>query len=177
VWPFYSRSHGQYLEDNWYLWPVYKYNRVNAPPLDRKRTRILFFLYSDIIEKNTETGAALRRTDFLPLFTHRRDFNGNERLQILSILEPIFPTSKSIERDYSPLWALWRSERSPRTGAASQSLLWNLYRREVTPTAKKISLLFGLFQYQSGAEGGRWRVCYISVGRTKKTLPEQPSGH
>jgi hypothetical protein len=177
VWPFYSRSHGQYLEDNWYLWPVYKYNRVNAPPLDRKRTRILFFLYSDTIEKNTETGASRRRTDFLPLFTHQRDFNGNERLQIFSILEPIFPASKSIERDYSPLWALWRSEHNPKTGAASQSLLWNLYRREVTPSAKKISLLFGLFQYQSGADGRRWRVCYISTGRAKKTLPEQSSGH
>jgi hypothetical protein len=176
VWPVFSRAHNQYLEDDWYLWPVYKYNRVNAPPLDRKRTRILFFLYSDTEEKNTETGMAKRRRDFMPLFTHRRDFNGNEHLQVLSILEPIFPTNKSIERDYSPLYALWRADRNPRAGTSSQSLLWNLYRRDVTPKTKKISLLLGLFQYQSGPEGSRYRLCYIPLGKTKNPAPGRQSG-
>jgi hypothetical protein len=169
-WPFYSRATNQTLEANWYCWPVYKYNRIKSPPLDRDRTRILFFLYSRVNEKNTETGKAFRRTDLLPLFTHRRDFNGNERLQVLSILEPIFPTNVKFERTYGPLYALWRSEKNPRTGAASQSLLWNLYRREVTPQTRKISLLLGLFQYQTGMEGTRWRVCYIPMGHKQDPL-------
>ena len=177
VWPFFSQARSQYLQDNWYLWPIYKFNRVTAAPLDRQRTRILFFLYSDVKEKNTETGAVRHRNDFLPLFTHQRDFNGNERLQILTVLEPIFPNNKSIERDYSPLYALWRSEKNPGTGATSQSLLWNLYRRNTTPKTKKISLLFGLFQYQSGSEGSRWRVCYIPMGGGKNPLPKKPSAH
>jgi hypothetical protein len=171
VWPFYSRAKNQFLEAGWYLWPVYKYNRVTSAPLDRERTRILFFLYSRVNERNSDTGRAFQRTDFMPLFTHRRDFNGNERLQILSILEPIFPTNETIERDYGPLYSLWRSEKNPRTGEASQSLLWNLYRREVTPHSKKISLLLGLFQYQTGIEGARWRVCYIPIGHGRKPLP------
>jgi hypothetical protein len=168
VWPLFSRSHGEYLEDNWYLWPVYKFNRVTSAPLDRRRTRILFFLYSDTVEKNTDTGEARHRNDFWPLFTHVHERNGNERLQALALLEPFFPNNKSIERDWSPLWSLWRAERNPRAGAASQSLLWNLYRREAAPEQKKISLLFGLFQYQSTAEGKRWRVCYIPLGGGKR---------
>ena len=108
------------------------------------------------------------RIDFLPFFTSRKDFDGSWRLQVLSILEPIFPTSKSIERDYSPIWSLWRAERNPKTGANSRSLLWNLYRRDKTPESKKISLLFGLFQYESQPDGRRWRVCYVPLGKAKK---------
>jgi hypothetical protein len=164
VWPFFSQAHNDTLQSDFYLWPVYKYNRVRSEPLDRRRTRLFFFLYSDLLEKNTETGAALHRWDFWPFYTRRRDFEGKERLQVLSILEPFLPNSKSIERDYSPLWALWRAESNPQTGAASQSLLWNLYRHETAPHTKKCSLLFGLFQYQSTPEGKRWRLFYVPVG-------------
>jgi hypothetical protein len=92
------------------------------------------------------------------------------------LLEPFLSTSKSIERDYSPLWSVWRSENNPRTGAASQSLLWNLYRRETTPGAKKCSLLFGLFQYQSTPEGKQWRVFYVPMkkGAAPRTTPADP---
>ncbi len=175
VWPFYSHATNQYLESDWYLWPVYKFNRVHSGALDRSRTRLLFFFYSDVIEKNTETGKALRRRDLWPLFTHRRDFDGKERLQILSVMEPVLPTNKSIERDYSHVYALWRGEKNPQTGASSQSLLWNLYRREAAPQKKKISLLFGLFQYQSTPEGTHWRVCYIPAGKGRTVPTREPS--
>jgi hypothetical protein len=172
-WPLFSQAHSETLESNFYLWPIYKYNRQHAAPSDRERTRILFFLFSHITEKNEETGDAMQRTDFWPLFTTRRDFNGNQRLQVLSLLEPILPNNKSVERDYSPLWSMWRSEKNAQTGAASQSLLWNLYRHTTTPKAKKCSLLFGLFQYQSDAEGKRCRLFYVPVGKTTNPVNEQ----
>jgi len=175
VWPFFSHAHNPTLEGRWYLWPLYKYNRIHSPPLDRERTRILFFLYSDLIERNTSTKTALHRTDLWPLFSARKDHHGNERLQILALLEPFVPNSKSIERNYSPLWSLWRSERNAKTGAASQSLLWNLYRRETTSQTKKCSLLFGLFQYHSGPDGGRVRILYIPFGKTRKPAPSPRS--
>ena len=80
---------------------------------------------------------------------------------------------RSLQRDFSPLWSLWRSEKNPNTGASSQSLLWNLYRRDKTPETKKCSLLFGLFKYECGPDGKRWRVCYIPFGR-KKESPAPP---
>jgi len=165
VWPFFSQSRTSGMESDWYLWPIYKYNRLKADPLDRARTRILFFLYSDTTEKNTQTGATAHRADLWPLFTAKRDLNGNERLQILALLEPLVPSSRAIERNYSPLWSLWRAERNPSTGAASQSLLWNLYRRDTTRDTRKCSLLFGLFQYQSNPQEKRWRLFYIPISR------------
>ncbi|HWN96879.1 MAG TPA: hypothetical protein VNT99_17760, partial [Methylomirabilota bacterium] len=154
LWPFYSRATNQFLESTWYLWPVYKYNRVHSYPLDRDRKRILLYLYSDTIERNTETGNARRRREMWPFFLHRRDWNGNERLQILAPLEPILPNNKSIERNYSPLWSLWRDEKNAQTGARSQSLLWNLYRRETGTNGSKTAMLFGLIHYSSAPEKG-----------------------
>ena len=164
--PLYSRARTPTLESDFYLWPVYKFNRAHINPLDRTRMRIMFFLYSDTIQKNTESGAYERRVDFLPFFTHKRRYDGSTRLQIGTVLEPFLPNNKSIERDYSQLWSFWRAESNPHTGASSQSLLWNLYRRDVRPESKKCSLFFGLFQYQSGTDGKRVRLFYIPLGKT-----------
>ena len=170
VWPFFSQVRNPVAESSFYLWPLYKYNRFHSDPVDRERTRILFFLYSQTREQNTETGEYRRRTDLWPLFTSRRDFAGNERLQILAPLEPLVPNSKSIERNYSPLWSLWRQEKNARTGETSQSLLWNLYRRETNPEAKKLSLLFGLVQYESMPEASGWR--WFHRGGTRPAPPQ-----
>jgi hypothetical protein len=115
------------------------------------------------VEKNTETGAEKQRVDMWPFFTWRRDFNGNSRLQILAPIEPVLPNNRGIERNWAPLWSLWRAENNLKTGARSRSLLWNLCRSDQTPDSKKISLLFGLFQYQSAGETNKLRLFYIPV--------------
>ena len=162
-WPLFSRAHNETLESDFYLWPLYKYNRLHTEALDRERTRILFYLFSDVTEKNIETGAERKRVDFWPLFTWRRDFNGNRRLQIFALVESALPDNRGIERNWSPLWSLWRSEDNPKAGATSQSLLWNLYRRDTAPASKKCSLLFGFFQYQSDSEMKKMRLFYVPV--------------
>ena len=173
--PLFSQAHSQTLESDSYLWPLYKYNRVHSDPLERTRTRIMFFLYSDTIEKNTETGAARRRVDFWPFFTHFRDFNGDNRLQVLAIVEPFLPNNKSVQRDYSPVYSFWRAEKNPKTGAASQSFLWGLYRRETRAGSKKASLLFGLWQYQADAQGKRARLFYLPARKSKPAPRAQSS--
>ena len=162
-WPLFSRAHNATLESDYYLWPLYKYDRYHSDPLDRERTRILFYLFSDVNEKNTETGAERKRVDLWPLFTWRREFNGNSRLQVLALVETAVPNNRGVERNWSPLWSLWRSDNNPGAGAASQSLLWNLYRHDTTPVSKKCSLLFGFFQYQSDSEMKKVRLFYIPV--------------
>ena len=165
-WPLFSRSHNDVLESDSYLWPIYTFKRTHSDPLDLWRTRIFFYLYENTVEKNTATGVEKRRVDMLPFFTYHRDFNGNTRLQILAPVEPAVPNNRGIERNWSPLWSVWVSENNPQTGASSQSFLWNLYRHESTPTAKKCSLLFGLFQYQSDSDLKRMRLFYIPVFST-----------
>ncbi len=173
VWPLFSHMKTPTQQSDFYLWPFYSFKRFHSDPLERERARILFFLYSDVNEKNTETGDASNRKDFWPLFTRKKNFNGDTRLQILAPLEPFLPNNKSIERAYSPVWSVFRAEKNAKTGANSQSLLWNLYRRDAAPASKKISLLFGLFQYQSNTQGKRLRVFYVPFGKSEKSATVQ----
>jgi len=162
--PFYSRAHTATMQEDSYLWPLYHYSRLHADPLDRERRRILFFLFSDVKVKNTETGKSRRRTDLFPLFNYARASDGNTRLQVLAVLEPFLPTNKSIERNWSPLWSIWRAEHNPKLQTSSQSLLWNLYRHESAPESSSWSAFFGLVQRESHSETGRWRLFYLPLG-------------
>lgn len=172
IWPLFGRAHNASLESNFYLWPLYKYSRLHAEPLDRERTRLLLFLYSDTREQNTVTKTTARRIDLWPLFSKSQDFAGNSRFQALALMEPILK-GKSIERNYSPLWSLWRSERNAQTGATSQSLLWNLYRHQTAADgSRKTSFLLGLFQHRSTKQGTGLRLFHIPV----KSLPSAAAG-
>lgn len=174
VWPLYSNARSATQSSGWYLWPLYKYNGLFSPQMERERKRVLFYLYSDTTVKSIETGKSQRLIALWPLLTSRRELDGNKRLQILAPLEPFLPNNTSVERDLSPLWSVWRSERNERKQATSQSLLWNLYRRDTTPNSRKCSLLFGLIQYQSGSDGRRWRVGYIPFGKKKSATEASP---
>jgi hypothetical protein len=166
VWPLFSHAQNTNQESTFYLWPAYRKARAHGETYDRSRLRLFLYLYSDTRQKNLETGKASRRQDFWPLFTRTVGYNGKERLQILAPVEPILPFSDSVEREYSPVWSLWRAEKNPATGATSQSLLWNLYRRDTTPASKKVSLFFGLFQYESSPAGTETRWFYWPVKKT-----------
>lgn len=164
VWPFYSRSRSPTLANGFLLWPIYKYDRIHSAPLERRRDRILFYLYNDILEKSTETGLEKHRRNLWPLFDWQRRLDGGTRLQIVAPLEVFTLGSHKIERDWSPVWSVWRSEHNANTGASSQSLLWNLYRHETAPEHKRVSALFGLFDYQAEGKNRRWRIAYIPFG-------------
>lgn len=163
IFPFYNHAYNDEMIDNFYLWPVYKYDAIHAPPLGFHRKRILFFLYQNTYEQNTETGKFRDRVDLWPFALYTRDFNGSSRLQILALLETFLPDSPGIDRNWSPLWSIWRSEKNPADGKNSQSVFWNLYRRDAAPGAKKISCFFGLYQYQSNSEEKKLRLFYIPV--------------
>lgn len=157
IWPFYSHATNAVLTSDFILWPIYKYNRAQAAPLDRERTRILFFLYSDLSEKNILTGESKTRTDLWPLYTSRKELDGRERFQLFAPLEPIVPNNKSFERSWSPLWSVFRHEKNPRTGAESHSLLWNLWRLDTTPTNSHAAAFFGIVKRDTDESGARWR--------------------
>ena len=163
IFPFYQHAYNDTFQDNFYLWPVYKYKAIHSPPLDHQRTRILLFLFQNIVDKNTDTGKEEQRMDLWPFFLYKRNLDGSQRLQIFAFAESFVPASPKFERNWSPLWSIWRWENNPTTGADSKSFLWNLYRRDATPETKNISFLFGLYQYQSSPDTKKVRVFYIPV--------------
>lgn len=176
VFPFYSHTRYRNGETAWYMWPVLWKRQVRTEALERDLTRVAFFLYTDITECDRANGRTGRRTDLWPLFAARRDFEGNERFQLLAPIETVLSANPSVARNWSPLWSLWRSEKNARTGARSRSLLWNLYRSETAPGVKKCSLLFGLIRYQAGPEGVQWRwLGLVGGGSARGTLKDHVS--
>ena len=171
VWPLFSAAHTPTQESDFILWPLYKFNRLDSAPLLRERTRLGYFLYSNVTEANAETHQNRQRVEAWPFFAYRRDWDGSTRWQALALIESVLPASKSVDRNWSPLWSLWRAEHNALTGAESQSLLWNFYRHDVAVTTnavaslsetnKKSSLLLGLVQWRVTPEGRKARWFYL----------------
>lgn len=165
VWPLFSQSHNATMESDSYVWPIYTHKHTHSEPLDWDSTRIFFYLYVGVTERNTETGGFKRRCDMWPFFTWRKDFNGNTRLQVLAPLESILSNSRGIDRNWSPLWAVWRAEDNPRADRHSRSCLWNLYRRDTVPGEETVSCAFGLYQHRVVAGKKSTRLFYIPLSK------------
>ncbi len=163
IWPLFSQSHNNELESDSYLWPLYQFHRTHSDPLDLQRTRVLFYIF-EIRSRQTllpvRASGAWMHGRFLPIIVILTAITVCKFSRCWS--QSCRPT-RGIEHNWSPLWSIWVSENNPKTGAHSQSFLWNLYRHESTPTSRKCSLLFGLFQYQSDTKAKSLRLFYTPV--------------
>lgn len=173
VWPFFSVAYNESIRSEWYGWPIWKRNTADVEGLFRQRTSVFFFLYNDLIERNPKTGAEMHRRDLWPFFQYRKQRDGRERLQVLALLEPLLPNNKSMERNWSPLWSLWRSEKHPETGRRSDSLLWNLWRREISDEERSNSYFFGLLRHRKTADGVDWSW-FDPIRRPRVEAHEEP---
>ena len=190
VLPFYADETMDVNRKRWYLWPIYKIEEMNSEMIERRRDRVLFFLYSDTREAKFETGDRLRRIDFWPLFGYKR-YNGVSSLHVLSLIEPFFPGNQSIERLWAPLWRVYQ-QRWDQQGNHVVSLLWNLYwhekqgdrvawelfplveYRKESDSDQELRILKGLFSYRNSAGGKQLNLFYTPWGlRWDTPTPEQ----
>jgi len=148
--PFYSNERTGSFRKRWYLWPIYKIEETRTEVLERRRDRVLYFLYSNLEETVLEEGSPRKkRVDLWPLFSYR-SIKGVSYFQTLSLLEPFFPDNRGIERNWSPLWSLYQCKWD-KHGNEISSLLWNLYWKE--RRGDELSMeLFPLFRYQRAAD-------------------------
>jgi hypothetical protein len=171
-WPVWGRASSPELSSDFLLWPLYTHKHLVTDALDRETTRGLLYIWRDIREQNRATGVEARRRYLWPLFAHTRDLEGRERLQVLAPIENIFPGNQGIARDWSPVWSLFRAEHNPATGHRSESLLWNLWRRDRLPDLRRTSLLFGAVRTQKTAGTRQWRV--FGIGPSFPALDPKP---
>ncbi|NJC86946.1 MAG: hypothetical protein FIB02_00185 [Desulfuromonas sp.] len=153
--PFYADETIEARRKRWFLWPVYQIEDINTEFLARQRHRVLFFLYSDLLERKLDTGAEKRRIDFWPLFGYQRE-NGVSRFNALALLDPFFPENEAIERSWSPLWRVYQ-QRWDSQGNLVVSVLWNLYWHERRGDHLALEL-FPLFDYREDQTKTRLRL-------------------
>jgi hypothetical protein len=191
--PFYADETLDVKRQRWYLWPLYKIEEMHTELVDRRRDRILFFLYSDTREIKWETDDSLRRIHMWPLFGYQRK-NGVSHFHLLSLLEPFFPENQSLERLWSPLWRVYQQKWDTQ-GNQVVSFLWNLYwfERQGASLAWELFPLFeyrnlngqeqgfkflkGLISYSNKADGKELKLFYLPWGiRWDKPGPSPASG-
>jgi hypothetical protein len=131
------------------LFPVYSRSQEEIPGSLKVRDRVLWWLYSDTRE--TGMDGSTRRVDAWPLFRYQRDREGAIVFQTLALLEAFMPGNERIERNYSPLWAVFTFRKNPE-GDAVTSLLWNLIRHEETRQGTAVEVLGPLFAYRERGE-------------------------
>ena len=168
-WPIYGTASNPYKQSDFYLWPIYKYNKLITDSEDIERVRIALFLYSDSVTTKKDNTNTSRRTSLWPLFHHYIDADGKQKLTSPALLEPIFPSNKPIERNYSPLWGLCREEKNLKDGKYSKSLFWNLLREDTTKEKHKCSALFGLIQVEKTQDSTKVKLFHIPVSNKKHT--------
>ena len=178
--PFFADETMDVKRQRWYLWPIYKIEEMDTELIQRRRDRVLFFLYSDTRESKWETGDSMRRINFWPLFGYNRK-NGVSHFHVLSLIEPFFPENESIERLWSPLWRIYQ-QKWDQQGNQVISLLWNLFWSErqgdrlawelfplfeyqkQSPGKKSFSFLKGLVSYRRDEQGKRLNLFYLPWG-------------
>lgn len=178
--PFFADETMDVKRQRWYLWPIYKIEEMDTELIQRRRDRVLFFLYSDTRESKWETGDSMRRINFWPLFGYNRK-NGVSHFHVLSLIEPFFPENESIERLWSPLWRIYQ-QKWDQQGNQVISLLWNLFWSErqgdrlawelfplfeyqkQSPGKKSFSFLKGLVSYRRDEQGRRLNLFYLPWG-------------
>ena len=138
-------------EKLWLAWPIYRFERLDSPALQRRRHSVLFFLYRDQHESVPgEQGERLHRVTFWPLFRYQR-LHGVADFSLLALLEPIFPESDGVERNWAPLWRIYHGKWD-RHGNRIDSLLWNLFWLERRPNGVAMEL-FPLFSLREAGDG------------------------
>lgn len=163
VWPLYGQDERKGSHSFFVLWPLYRFQEREAKGVAVTRRQVLLILYTDFLEERREEAASRGRRSLWPIFTYRWDDEGNASFQILSILEPLMPENRAIERNYSPLWGLYRYARNAR-GDSLHSLLWNLFRREAGEGHRRLELLGPLILAERNAERGRFSILRGLIG-------------
>lgn len=171
--PLYTHSIIQGRDKTWLLWPVWRQVHWNEAGLAQTKTTVFYFLYWSLEQRSPVRPALApaRRTSLWPLFTVW-DSAGRRQVEVLSPFEPFFPANETIRLAYSPLFAIYRYDRSgPDT--MRQDFLFNfitwqrapgrtefhfgpLFKTETTPGGSRVSLLGGLLGFRHRADGG-WR--------------------
>lgn len=186
--PFYANEKGKTYEEGFFLWPLYRYETLTLEDFMRTRRDFLLFLYSDIEEKPIlEGGREGRRISLWPIFTYRRDREGNKNFFMFSLFEP-FLSNKRLDRNYSSLWRIYQWQRS-KDGNWFMSFFWNtirfqneedqieikvhpivpLFSLESSEKGSKIYLLGGFLGYRSSEHEKTIKLFYIPVSFSRKT--------
>jgi len=183
IWPLWGHKEVGELESSFLLWPIIRTQRHDGRNGIRKRLQILPFWLSESYmpravvseEPGTSGGSdeqagrvVVRTAKLWPLASYRRE-DDHSRFRMLSLWPRRDPPS--IERNWAPLWTLYRRERVGE--AVEHELLWGLFRRRRDADGGRSLSLFPLLQSSRATESRRWSLFYGLIGYERDGLQKR----
>jgi len=175
--PFYTHSNIKGNDKRWVLWPVFRQQAWTDGGIAQTKTQVLYFVYWSLRQERaggaTPASPAAEKTHLWPLYSYWNNGAGSRQLQLVSPLEVFFQANESVRLSYSPLFALFRYERSG-AGEVRSSLLWNaiswrrspgqrefhlgpLFSVDVADDRRRVAVGCGLISFRR-QPGGPWRL-------------------
>ncbi len=140
VFPLFSIKREQDYEAGFALWPLYRWSTLTLEDYVRTRKTFAFFLYKDVKDvPRVEGGRESRAINLWPLFTYRRTPEGKAYFNFISPLETFLQDNHPRERNWVPLWTIFRWDKDEQGNHVS-SFLWNTFRTESTKKGVKVEL-------------------------------------
>jgi hypothetical protein len=169
--PFYTHSRYRDKTKRWWIWPLLRMQWWQETPQVRARQiQLLYVLAWNHVQTVTSPsgGPPLRavKQHLWPLVSAWSDGQGRQQVQLFSPLEPFFPHNPIIRRAYTPLFALYRFDKTA-DGQREHRFLWGAVTSQSAPGRWSlqvgpllhlgatrqgytgITLLRGLFAYQT----------------------------
>jgi hypothetical protein len=151
--PFYARSTGRGVQKTWILWPLWRERVSDEGALIQTKRQVLYIVYNRTTQRSAANPAAAKahKTHLWPLLTSWDNGAGRRQLQALSPLEVFFPHNETVRSVYSPLFAVYRYDRTS-ADHSRHALLWNLvtWRREPQTREFHLGPLLGVEKHAAG---------------------------
>lgn len=168
--PFYAGTVKKETEKHWYMWPLYRTDKMDSKLFRQERDRVLYWLYSDKRESWPVDGVSRRKVAFWPLYVYTKDPKGVMGFSFPALLEPILD-KEGIERNWAPLWRIYQ-QRWNEQGDSAASFFWNLYWHEAR--GKDLAYeFFPLLAYRSESEFTDFRLLKGLIGYRNRAGAKQ----
>jgi hypothetical protein len=172
LWPLWGRDTSREATAHFVLWPLYLDHQTTVGNATTSSRRILIF-WEDRRRQEANATISERSGQLWPLISwkNRLDAHTCE----FSLLSPSLggPNPPAVlERNWSPLWTLYRQASAP--GEIHQDLLWGLWERRSSPSRQRIAAPFFRLETIPGDQAGNGATSDLSLfwGAFRKTESE-----
>ncbi len=124
--PFYTHSIIKGMDKTWIMWPLIRQATWTDSGVEQTKTQFLYVLYWSLEQRSTTNPRAAHadRTHIWPLYSKWDNGAGRRQFQLFSPFDIFFPENDHVRESWTPLFAIYRSDRR---GPDDQrwSFLWN----------------------------------------------------
>ena len=164
--PFYTHSVVKGMDKTWVLWPLVRSATWTDAGVEQTKTQFLYALYWSLEQRSLANphAAPADRTHLWPLFSKWDNGAGRRQFQLFSPLDLFFPTNNQVRENWTPLFAIYRSDqRGPddrrgsllwhavtwrREGGAREFHLGPLFSVESRPGQRRVAVGNGIFGWK-----------------------------